>query len=564
MTAKEDRSGSDAEQQGATEPNEVRDSIAAEITRVSAIVPEIGEGWRWYDIPYRAGSWMLEGRTGRLLGASGRSKVNRLTNLLIPFNEVQRERHESVDSPVHNLLIDPDEQVRQAGVWVTEIFPPSRYGALQRSMKRLGWDPDGLYSLDHKSAEDAVAEARRGSGFFGMQVGLFVDPTSGQPPFGATRLRLPTEFSAVEISTMQVGSSLTAVTAFFRLSESGQRALDDTLHSDHEPRLVLRGFNRPSVLSRRSAAIRATQETRQALHDHAREWFKDRCSGYFADQPSGAPVTDLTVFRKYDPRGDEPLRTSSNALEALGLGELEIFGLQTSSLPGYLITPSPERPRFGAQALNCYGVVGQMGRARQENTRPGSGPNLDSPSSIATAANRRIRPLLVLFAVEHYLGLLESSRATARDSAPTAHRKYRLNRLRSLRKELLKDGVDLPPLARDVLVVTSKSWRKGMGLDLRTAPTRRSQSTTDEDVLDFTRKRHKARIRQLLRADADYRQTLSTVSALGSSIESSRTSRAALFVSLGTLAVTVLVLLGTPDGLSNGWSLIANFWTGIW
>ncbi len=296
----------------------------------------------------------------------------------------------------------------------------------------------------------------------------------------------------------------------------------------------------------------------------ARAWFKDRCGGYFADQPGGAPITDLTLFQNFDPLGSEPDRNASDALEAIGLRDLEFFGMKSSSLPGYVITQSASRPRFGDRVFNCYGVVGQMGRARQENTHPGSRPDPDSPSRLASAANRSIGPLLALFAVEHYLSLLESSRARARDSAPTAHHKYRLNRLRSLRKELLKDGVDLPPLARDCLVVTSKFWREAMGLDLRTASMPRSPSRTDVDLLSATRKRHKARIRQVLRADANYRQTLSTVSALGSSIESTRTSRAALFVSVGTLAVTVLVLASTPDALSNGWSVIVKFWAGVW
>lgn len=70
------------------EPNESLASDGAKyIHEAIGKVAEIGEGRRWYDLPYMLLSWLQGSWPKRVLPRRWRSGLNHLLNLLIPFDE---------------------------------------------------------------------------------------------------------------------------------------------------------------------------------------------------------------------------------------------------------------------------------------------------------------------------------------------------------------------------------------------------------------------------------------------------------------------------------------------
>lgn len=62
-------------------------------------VPEIGKGFRWYDLPYRALHWLQYSWPKKVLPRRWRLGLNYLTNVLIPFNEHDRNKVWSLEDP---------------------------------------------------------------------------------------------------------------------------------------------------------------------------------------------------------------------------------------------------------------------------------------------------------------------------------------------------------------------------------------------------------------------------------------------------------------------------------
>lgn len=319
-------------------------------------VPWIGTAWRWYDIPYRVCDWLLSSWPRRLMTWRLRRLVNRWLNFFIPFNEYDRQRAEPLDDRMHNLILPQSETIRQGGRWVLELFPPSHYDRLVASLRKNGWDREELFGLDGTNAE-MVQAARSGDGFRWWRLGAVADPRAGYIGMGMTRESLPAEFSLVELTATQVGKSLTAVTASFRLNDLGRDRLNGVWRATHEPTLTLRGLRRAHVQGRYFAAIGACQTERQRLHDTARDWLAQRCPGFFASSPGRHPVMDLTLFSEFDPALDPPTREMREGLRALGMDADHVHIYISPQLPGLTLIPTRTQPRHYEVVHNCWGSL---------------------------------------------------------------------------------------------------------------------------------------------------------------------------------------------------------------
>lgn len=539
-------------------PSDAVDEIAQGIAEVTAKVPEIGDAWRWYDIPYRFCQWLVAGPPRRLLGWRARQFLSRWTNFFIPFNEIQRQRAERLDHWMHNLIVPSDEHVHQGGIWVVELFPPSRSAQLLHALRRNGWDQDDTMRHHDGSNAQQLERARAGRGWRWWRLGEISDPDAGFIAMRHRRERLPQEFSLIDVRAMQVGTSLTMVSAFFRLSDYGRNRLDQVWHATHEPTLEMRGLRRPHVEGRHFAAIRAGQAERQRLHDTARDWLADRCPGAFADTPGRHPVVDLTLFEKFDPATEPPGRPLREPIRALGLDHLDLSLFQSPQLSGLVFCPSDEHAQGYNVLNNCWGVVGNAKRFSDLNERSGYGDRPYSPQTIAHMVDDEVRAFSQYLAVMRYLDNLTSTYARARDLAPTRHGRYRARRLQQLRRELLTTGLDLSTVGRDTADLWSQRWRSYAGVEVvGTEPhglPEGVQRHDDYDFIDHLGKIRKRTLRSLRADDAAYREALVTVASLGSSVEASRMGRRALWVSAASLGVAILTLLLANTGGHTLWS----------
>jgi hypothetical protein len=331
-----------------------RDRISAKVQRSFELVPEIGNRWRWYDIPYRFLRWTLSPWRRRLLSWRMRYRLNNAQNFFIAFNHYERLKIEPLDDPMENLIVPPGEEVTQGGIWVVEFFPPSYYSTLYEALQKNGWDePNHLRSVDGTNAEQ-VTRARRGKGFAWSRIGMVANPDSPYLAIDAKREILPEEFDLVELTAVQLGRSLTAVIAFVRLSDHGRVALNRVWKAQHEPIFEWRGLRRPHVEGRYFAAIRGTQQQRQRLHDLARTWLAERCGGYFADTEARQPVIDFNLFAEFDPTTATNSREFGDPLRALGMEGNHIYNYVSPQLPGAVFVQG-EALRRPVEALqNCW------------------------------------------------------------------------------------------------------------------------------------------------------------------------------------------------------------------
>ncbi|MDV8002831.1 hypothetical protein [Rhodococcus sp. IEGM 1408] len=534
------------------------DAISQEVQRAYDLVPAIGTRWRWYDFPYRVLRWLLTGWRRRLVPWRLRLRLNNGLNFFNVFNHYERLKVELRTSPLRNLVVPVDEEVAQGAIWVVEFFPPSFYDDLFRSLRKNGWgDNDFIGSIDGSNAEQ-IARARRRSSLRWSRLGTVANPTARYVAMDTHREVLPAEFDLIELSGVQIGSSMTAVIAFIQLSEQGQSSLNEVWKADHEPVFEWRGLRRPRTEDRYFSAIRATQRERQRLHDIARSWLSERCGGFFAQTEARQPVIDFNMFQQFDPTTSVASRDMGAPLRALAMETNYLFNYVSPQIPGAVLVRG-EALRPPREALeNCWGVVGSYKVVSDANDRPGYGDKPYSVGTLAAMVDDAVRAFLLHYAVVHYARQLDEQAATQRDTARSRHRSFSPRRLDALKHELLTFSVDLPAVARDTGQLWSPTWRRWEGLDVRGVPAPGIPSPPEEfDLIEQLGQSRTQLFESLISDDAAYREVLATTSSLGASAASARLGSRALFVSLASLFVSVTTLIAVNGSVA--WSRIVEW-----
>ncbi|WP_131812826.1 hypothetical protein [Mycolicibacter heraklionensis] len=524
--------------------------IKDKVRRQYSLVPAIGKGCRWYDPPYRLLWWILTSWRRRLVPWRLRSRLKILLSFLSAFNQYERLKVAPLDDPIDNLIVPVDEEVAQGGIWVIELFPPSMYSNLREALEKNGWDKAGFsYFLDGPSV-DIFTQARRGSRSMWRRVGTVVDPKSSFFEPDAMREILPAEFGMVELTALQVGHSLTAVTASFRLSHEGESALNKVWKARHEPMLSWRGLLRPFAEGRSIVAIRATQRERQRLHDLARAWLADRFDGFFAATTARHPAIDFSLFAKFDPTLDMPAAEIREPLRALGMEGDYTYHYTSPSLPGAVLVEGEPFQRYRDEGLgNCWGVVANCGVFAELNENDIYGTRPYSISTLTAISDEAIRGFLMSLAVVRYTEQLSETFSDARDTAQNKHREFSVGQVEQLRRELLTSSLDLPVMARDTRLLWERQWTGFYGVQVNAAPIAGYGYPLEGfDLIERFGNICNEAFERLIQDDNAYRDVLSTVSALGASAASNRLSKRALAVSGTSLIVSATTLLIARGG----------------
>lgn len=519
-------------------------------------VPSRGDGRRWYDGPYRVLSWLSSSWRRRILPRRVLRWLNYGTNYLIPFNEHDRHKIWSLDDPSKNLTVPADEHVTMPGIWVVELFPPSEFSALERTIKRNSWDRSRRY-LDHQEGNREMLErSRSGAGWSWWRLAEIAGTQSSYWFPDGSREKLPAEFGAVELQAIQIGTGLTAVLAYFHLTDEAARSLDKAWHTRHEPQL-LRGKGRPRAEDRLWASYRLTQEARRELHDAARGWMARRCPGYFTSQGEPPLLMDILLLDKHDPiPGERTSREYSDALRALGLTGHDVEHRTSPDLAHVLLSPVDGTLCRGLEPKRTWALWGSrdaIAAANKDLDIYGS----DENRAVAHAAHERMRNFLVVLAVSEFLAITEAQYATLRDGARTRHGTFKARGLERLRASFLTLSLDLTSVARDVEAFWSRKWRDEgdarfevdyagwiIAMDEKEGRKRRPPINMNEEL----RKSQRKWFKKLIAADRDYREILSTVASLGASVNAFKIGRAALWIALASLTVAVGTLLVTDVG----------------
>lgn len=534
-----------------------REAIHQETRRQFELVPEIGTRWRWYDIPYRFLTWLLLGWRRRFIPWRLRSQINNARSFFVAFNHFERLKIEQRTDPRTNLIVPDDEEVTQGAIWVVEFFPPSYYEGLLRSLGRNGWGDNDLVGSFNGSNAQRVARARRGSGFLWSRLGTVANSNSPYIVPNAKREVLPPEFEIVELTGVQLGTSLTAVVAFIQFSETGRTALNEVWKSKHEPTFEWRGLRRPLLDSRYFSGIVATQRERQRIHDVARTWLAERCGGFFAQTEAGQPVIDFNMFAQFDPTTTMVDRAMRGPIQALAFDGNFIYNYVSPQIPGAVLVPG-EAPRPPREALqNCWGVVGAHQVFADANEGGGYGDKPYSVGTLAAMVNDAVRTFLLHDAVLRYAQQLKEQAATQRDTARSKHRQFSTRQIDALKHDLLANSLDLPAVARDTEELWGPMWQCWEGLDVKGVPVPGTLDPVDEfDMIKEFGETRTQLFESLIADDAAYRAVLATTSSLGASAASARLGKRALLVSCVSLIVSATTLVVVNGSIV--WSRIVD------
>lgn len=501
-------------------------------------------------VPYRVLRWPLISWRRRFVPWRVRKILNRSMNFVGVFNHLERSRAEALDDPMENLLVPAAEGFALGGIWVTDFFPPSMYSQLQENLRRNGWEQDRTFGYSEGSKAQQVWRARRGRGFAWSRIASVANPGSGYIGVGI-REKLPKEFDFVEISAVQIGRTITAIVAHFRLSESGQASVGSVWTGPHEPKLVWDGLRTPQLENRYFAALIDTQSERQRLHDLARGWLSARCPGFFSPTEFGQPVVDFGAYTRFDPAAQSDDRLQGEPLRSIGVQDHYLFRNVSPQLPGAVLAQGDPLRKSNERLTNSWIVMGNLSRLREENDHDGYGDRPRSAATLGAILDEGIASFLLRVATYRYVSQLRETLGEARDTARARHRRFSPRTIGRLRDELLSISLDIPVISRDAALIFS---RHGAGWhDVRVTAVPIDGIPNPPDAYDLIKRigsLTKRSLKELEAEDAAYRDVLSTAASLGSSASQTRLAGRALYVAAASLVVSLVTLVVAISGPS--------------
>lgn len=536
------------------------------------LVPDLGEGRRWYDPPYRLMMWLSSGWRRKVQPRSLLSFWNKVINYLIPFNEHHRNFVWPLDDWMHNVTVPTDEHVNVAGLWLVELFPPADLPRLERAIARNGWDKKRSLASPDEGNQETLSRARAGTGSTWWRMASLIRKGSSWWGFDAIRTELPPTFETVHLRAVQVGDGLTAVICEFNLSDASSRSLDEEWHAAHEPFMRFPRGERPRTYDRQWGTFWKVQSVRRAVHDEARTWLSHRLPGYFGSRGEPQPVLDLLLLDKLDPTRAEPTNISTDksrqrnaSLRALALDTHHPYHLVSDSLPKLLLSqgqPSLHHAMGEAPSWTLWGKRDAVVKALGEGGLAGYPGDVNR--AIAHRLVGKMYNLFVMLGVSYLLRIAAREQAQVRDTAASIHGKFRPKSLRALRRSFLTLSLDLTSLRRDVKSFWERDWwwegdaRFFYTLSPRDRREDKARGRKPKEPIDFNdsiRESQEEAFTSLIEADRDLRDILSTVASLGASADSFKLGRTALWVSIVSLIVAVGTVLvsETSDASILGW-----------
>lgn len=532
------------------------DPIKEDSDQQSDKFPWIGETWsHWYDWPYR----FLEGtlvnrRWWMRLPYRVRLLVNRLMNWLIGFNELDRLRTEWPDDPLHNVFLPPDEEIELPMFWVAEFYSPSYATSLAKRLGRRSWPRGRFQTVPGDETEHQLQRSRErdlGGAFSSIAIFVSLDSTTWDPD--AKKVRLPEGIDRIELHLLPVGSATTAIVAGVTMTSEGSKSLERVARAAHPPRIV-RKNGRRHLDDRMFRGIDDIQGERERIHALGRDWLAKQLPGIFAvEGDRQLPVLDLLITHRHNPLADGSEREFTNYVRAFGLSRNNWNQVTSPDLPGLrLMDYQGERHRKDDSAQ-------WMLSARWDDAFPEGDTRFNGTRStrgIASATDRHgVHGLLTRLALGALLDLKQRRGSTARDLASRIHSGSRpVRSVKKLRRSVLTSSLDLATIANDIIALAADSrryqwniptlwsgpgpWQRRDPKDLK----KKKKVEVDKDLLTAWAKRDSKDAAKLVELDSSLVRLLGVVASLTSSIESIRSQRWAILLSvlsLGAAAAAV-------------------------
>lgn len=473
------------------------------------------------------------------------------------------------------FIVPISEHVTVPAFFVIELFTPSVAGNLSKAMRKNKWN-SGLIKAYPEPSSELVEEARSGTRTGWWLMGSIARRgASGFYP-DASRQKLPATFDAVEFKGVQVGEGVTALIARFDLSDQGARRLDTVWHSLYQPGIDWGrwGGPWPQAQGAKWVAFRETQLARGALHHEARLWLRKFCPGVFASNEQPQPLIDVLLFDELDGAfAAPPSEQVSDNLRALGLSSGPTIE-KSKQLPGMILTPAEVGCDSKMEHRATWSLWGRRSTLVDKLSELRRGLGLDgSDGAIVHCIDRAIQSYFILLSISQLLRVSQVRYSVLRDTARDMRGVYHMKHLEALRSSLLTLSLDLSSIDRDVRSYNQHGWRHDPAqFRLEYVPWLAERDVKQGFGILCINQNKDLRTQQikmlktLATADGDYRQILTSAASLTSSMQTLRSGRVAVWVSLASLVVaaTALLLSSPPEHsqLDNavGWLQAACHW----
>ncbi|WP_395405557.1 hypothetical protein ACHMXB_21315 (plasmid) [Arthrobacter sp. UC242_113] len=361
--------------------------------------------------------------------------------------------------------------------------------------------------------------------------------------------RLPKEFRAIELKGVPIGEGLTAVVAYFHLSEWGSASVDEVWHAEHRPALARTKGRLVVAEGEKWTAFRQTQAARDKLHAAARDWMSLHCPGAFVKSKEHQPAMDLVLLDQFDPSsGERSDRQTDDWMRALGLTESRVTWRTSGELPGLLLEQSRHGLTPGIEE-RTWALWGNRNASIAQGVDL-RGYGTDPIFALANYVDGRMGDFVVRLGLSDLLELLRAESAMMRDSARSHHGKFGRRDLKRLRQRFLTASLDFSSIERDLKQYNNRRWRdREAWFVLDYTPWLRKQDAEAGrkpfkpiQVNKELRKQQNKAARDLVSFDRSYREILATVASLGASIDAYKVQRYAIWIAIGS-AILALVTL---------------------
>ncbi|MCC3271106.1 hypothetical protein MUG94_10365 [Arthrobacter gengyunqii] len=516
----------------------INSSIRDEVDRQFRLVPVIGTGRRWYDVPYSLLNVLFVGRRyWAKMPKAARRAINRLQNWLLIFNHYDREKIAHPHDPLYNVVVPEDEKVSLPYFWLVEYYSPSHAEDLARRIGSRKWSRADFIRTE--GADDAVRQGRQRDGSLGVQdiATLVSHDYQGFFP-SAVRMRLPDPFKTISLRLLPLGSALTAVVARFDLTDAAAASLDDALRAEYRPRLC-RVKGRLHVRQRMYVALEAVQMKREELHQAGRNWLANELPGLFAIEARAShPVLDLLFTQRFDPFSrKERDRNDMNFDRALGLNKSPLTLIHSPEwkrvrVMDYAFETSNREVRDSGLAMvakydDALGRKNEFKYRGDERSEQGIMIDLDFGAP----------GLITRFGLFELLRIKQIAVARARDQASSMHSRRPVTSAKKLRESVLRSSLDMATVARDIQSLAASANRYEWVVP--ELATRRRETDrwgkSKKGLLKDWANRQAEDARRLADLDRELLNILDLSSSLNASIEGIRSQRWSLFVALLSL-----------------------------
>lgn len=518
------------------------------ITKAFNAVPDAGSKLtRWYDIPYKIAWWPLRGWRKKVFPQVIQDAALKLVNILLQFNVYDREKAWDKKDRHNNLHVPKDEHVSVPSLFVVELFTANEARDLEKSIRKNGWDKNRYAQHKKDTNLDRLSKARTEQGLSWWR---FADVRSRNSKWfvpDAKIGRLPDGFDMVSLRAVQIGSGLTAIVARFSLKDEYKSHLNEVWHSKHEPKIKFVS-GKPRVLNRLASAYESTQQSREQLHDQARNWISEFCPGYFSRHNEQHVTLDILLTDKFDPTNRSkkfPEHDIEDAFRALGIDMHETRRTTSAQLPGLLLQQAYRLAEPNINTRRTWGLIGKKSKiARLTDNFKYYG---DADSGVSHMAEDGMGYTLILLATRELLSSIEKQFSTLRDQAQDSHSKFKVMNLNKLKSIIMDSSFTLVSIKQDIDTYLAKeSWHDRANLVVTIAPPYKEKLLDvypeSESFHQLLIKDMKRKYSSLSKLDKDIRDILSTVADLGSSATNITLGRWAFAVATLSLLTAIAAL----------------------